>query len=144
MLCLTEEESEKLKERQIQCNQLVEKHNQAIIDCNQSTINAMKNNPFVSVDSLKLIEEYNKILVANKEVVQDLNKLNIDHQQLIFDYSILKLGNTCLGWLLAITYGVLFIKWIIKVERKMSKRDEPKPIPIKFAKRTNPKKGDRF
>lgn len=143
MICLTEEETQQFQEQQKQCSQLAEKHAQTLIDCNQATINAIKGNPFIDLNARQLAEEYNKLLIVNKETIQSYNKLVAEHQQLTINYNLATLGNNTMGWLLAITYGVIFVLWLIKLERKMSKRDEPKPTPITFPKRTNPKKDNR-
>lgn len=141
MLCLSEEETEKFKEYQIQCSQLEQKHAESLVECNQNSIDALRSNPFIDINQLKLTEEYSKVFENQKKVIGDYNNLAIKYNQVSDQYSELKLFSTLMGIVLSITYLIIFIKWLIKVERKMSKRDEPKPI--KFTKRTNPKKGDR-
>jgi hypothetical protein len=147
MLCLSEEESKKFKEYQIECSQLQQKYTQSLIECNQSTIDTIRNNPFVDVNELKLIEEYNKLIVEHKKVAGDYNNLITQYNQVSDQYNELVFTATALKIVLGITCFIFFIKWLIKVERKMSKRDltrTTKLTPITFAKRTNPKKGDRF
>lgn len=141
MICLTEEESEKLKESQIQCSQLDEKYSQSQEFCNQEFLNAIRGNPFIGINQLKLVEQYNEVFKNQKKVVGQYNDLLIKHSELSDQYNDLVAVTKGIGLILIVTYITLFTKWLIKVERKMSKRDEPKPI--KFVKRSNPKKGDR-
>lgn len=142
MICLTEEESEKLKQNQIEFSQLNEKYTQSMAACNQAAIDALRSNPFIEVNQLKLVEQYSEVFKNQSKVVGEYNSLMIRYNDLSDQHNDLIAVTKGIALILVVTYISLIIKWLIKVERKMSKRDKPKPI--KFAKRTNPKKGDRY
>jgi hypothetical protein len=142
MLCLTEEAAKELKQNEIECNQLQQKYIQLTLDNNQAFLGAITGNPFVSLDQTKLLEEYNTLTEETQKLSQTNHELRLENHQLISNYNDLKIGSNLALFILGATYLYLLGKWIIKLERKMSKRDEPKLV-IRSSPKPFPKKGDR-
>lgn len=125
MLCLTDEQQKEFQLFQSQCSQLSDEYAKLSVQCNQDVINALSRSPYIRQDQVKVMQKfnnkYNELLVQHQESITKYNQLVIQHQAV-------KGVSSLIFWALVFTWGFLLIKWLIKVEAKMSKRYLKKPI----------------
>lgn len=136
MLCLTDEQQREFQSFQSECTQLNQEYIKLSVQCNQDVITALSRSPYIRQDHVKVMQgfnnKYNELLVQHVEQTTAYNQLSTEHRQL-------QAGSNFILWILLATWGFLFVKWLIKLERKMSKRDKPIKKPIHFPKRNGRK-----